>query len=109
MSEFKRSRKDKNGKKKEYWYIRYTLNGKDKWESVGEVGIITKTVAQAKLAERKRQIRLGQLDMIGADIPTLSKFSVEYIKYQRDVKNKRSWERDLILAASIADSIATGS
>jgi len=36
MSEFKRSRMDKNGKKKEYWYIRYTLNGKDKWESVYE-------------------------------------------------------------------------
>jgi len=39
--------------------------------------------------------------MIGADIPTLSKFSVEYIKYQRDVKNKRSWGRDLIALNNI--------
>jgi len=101
MSEFKRSRKDKNGKKKEYWYIRYRLNGKDKWESVGEVGIVTKAVARAFLDERKRQIRRGELNMIGAKIPTLSNFTKEYIRYQKEVKQKRSWERDLIALNNI--------
>jgi len=96
MSEFKRSRKDKNGKKKEYWYIRYTLNGKDKWESIGEAGIVTKAVAQARLAERKRQIRLGLLDMICAKIPTLFEFSNEYMTYVKTTIAKRSWRRDEI-------------
>jgi len=101
MSEFKRSRIDKNGKKKEYWYIRYTLNGKDKWESVGEVGIVTKAVARALLDERKRQIRRGELNIIGAKIPTLSNFTKEYIKYQKEVKQKRSWKRDVIALDNI--------
>jgi len=94
MSEFKRSRKDKNGKKKEYWYIRYTLNGKDKWESVGKVGDITKAVAQAKLAERKRQIALGQYEQIGANIPTLLEIRDEYLSYKKDVIRNRSWKRN---------------
>jgi len=91
MGEFKRLRKNKNGKNKEFWYIRYLLNGKDKWELVGEVGIVTKAVAQARLAERKRQIRLGQLDLIGADIPTLSDYTDDYITYLRDIKQNKSW------------------
>ena len=70
MGVFKRPIKADKGQK-QHWYIRYRVNGKDKWESVGEVGIITKTIAQRRLEERKRQVRLGQMDMIGSDIPTL--------------------------------------
>jgi integrase len=77
-----------------FWYIRYAVNAIIKWESVGEVGMMTKTVAQRKLEERRRQIRLGQLDMIEAQIPTLSEFVPEYIAHMRDVKQKRSWKRD---------------
>ncbi len=73
---------------------RYTVNGKEKWESVGKAGEVTKTVAQARLGERKRQVRLGQLDMIGAKIPTLSDFSSDYLSYVRDTVAKRSWKRD---------------
>lgn len=94
MGVFKRWIQSKDGSKTAYWYIRYTVNGKEKWESVGKSGMVTKTVAQAKLAERKRQVRLGQLDMIGASIPTLFEFSSEYLKYVRDVIKKRSWSRD---------------
>jgi integrase len=94
MGVFKRWRKSKDGSKNAFWYIRYALNGKIKWESAGEVGMITKTVAQRKLEERRRQIRLGQLDMIVAHIPTLSEFVPEYIAQMRDVKQKRSWRRD---------------
>lgn len=65
-----------------------------KWESVGEVGMMTKTVAQRKLEERRRQVRLGQLDMIETQIPTLSEFIPAYIVHMRDVKQKRSWKRD---------------
>jgi len=94
MGVAKRVIKRKDGKKSTYWYSRNRVNGKDKWISIGKVGIITKAVAQARDEEIKRQIRLGQLDMINADIPILSEFSKDYIQYQRDVAAKRSWERD---------------
>jgi len=92
MGVFKRTRTTQDGKKNQYYYIRYWIDGKDKKESIGKVGEITKTVAQAKLEERKRQVRLGQLDMIGVDIPTLSEFFDEYISYIKDVKQNRSWK-----------------
>ena len=91
---FKRKIKSKNGISNQYWYIRYPLNGKEKWESIGKVGIVTKSVAQSVLEERKRQIALGQYHMIKAKIPTFKDFSSDYIKHQRDVIKKRSWKRD---------------
>jgi len=94
MGVFKRTRTNKHGKKVDFWYMRYSLNGKMKWEQVGKVGVVTKDVARAKYEERKKQIRLGQLDIIGAHIPTLQEFSNEYINYVRDVVGKRSWSRD---------------
>jgi len=101
MGVFKRWHEHKDGSKTAYWYIRYTINGKDKWESIGKAGPITKTVAQTKLEERKRQVRMGQLDMIGVDIPTLNDFADDYIKHVRDVKKKRSWSRDKELLTSL--------
>lgn len=94
MGVFKRWIKNKDGSERAYWYIRYAVNGKEKWESVGKVGMITKAAAQVRLEEKKRQVRRGELDMIGARIPTLSEFSKDYIIYQRDVKQKRSWKKD---------------
>jgi hypothetical protein len=46
--------------------------------AAGKVGEITENAAQTRLEEIRRQIRLGQLDMIGAKIPALSEFSSEY-------------------------------
>jgi len=94
MGVFRRTRTNKDGKKTDFWYMRYSLNGKMKWEQVGKVGVVTKDVAKTKLEERKKQIRLGQLDIIGAYIPTLQEFSEEYLTYVRDVVGKRSWSRD---------------
>jgi len=84
----------RKGNKHDYWYIRYQLNGRDKWESIGQVGVVTKTVAQSVLEERKRQVALGQYHMIGAQIPTFEDFSSDYINHQMDVIKKRSWKRD---------------
>ncbi len=92
MGVFKRSRKQNNGSKQDYWYIRYWVNGQEKKESIGKVGVVTKAVALTRLEERKRQVRLGQLDIIGVKIPTLSEFSEHYIKYVRDIKQNRSWK-----------------
>ena len=62
--------------------------------SVGRVGQVTKTVARQYENELKKKLRLGQLDMIQADIPTLDEIKGEYLAYVRDVKKKRSWKRD---------------
>lgn len=92
MGVFKRIRKYKSGSKSAYWYIRYWVEGKEKKESVGKVGRITKTIAQTRLEERKRQVRLGQLNMLDSKIPTLENFSGTYIEYVRDIKCNRSWK-----------------
>ena len=60
MGVFKRWIKGKNGSKTAYWYMRYLHNGKDKWESVGKVGEVTKSVAQSKLDRKKRRINKGK-------------------------------------------------
>jgi len=94
MGVFKRIVKSKDGTKTPYWYIRYAMNGKIKWESAGRVGIVTKTVAQRILDRRKQQVELGQHDIITTRIPTLSDFANEYLHHVRYVVCKRSWKRD---------------
>ena len=95
MSVYKRKIKGKEGKITEYWYVEVSLPGGKKIKrSVGKVGQVTKAVARQYESELKKKIRLGQLDMVNADIPTLNDIKDEYIKYVRDVKNKRSWQRD---------------
>jgi len=50
------------------------------------VGVVTKDVLRAKLEERKRQVRLGQLDLMNAKIPTIAEYKSDYIKYIKDEK-----------------------
>ncbi len=64
MGVFKRWRRYSNGSKVQYWYIRYAINGKIKWEAVGKAGVVTKDVALRRLAKRKQQIQLGQQNEI---------------------------------------------
>jgi len=94
MGVFKRTRKNNNGKKTDFWYIRYSVNNVIKWEAVGKIPTVTKDIANALLAERKKQIRMGQLDMHRKDIPTLKDFSPEFVNYQKDIKQNRSWKKD---------------
>ncbi len=94
MGVFKRTWTNKDGKKAAYWYIRYRVKGKLYMESVGRVGKVTKAMAEALLAERKRQIRQGKLEEIAVEVPTLEEFAKEFIEYSRDVAAKRSWKRD---------------
>lgn len=93
MGVFKRWIENKKGKTA-YWYIRYTVNKKLKWESVGKVGEVTKAVAQTHLEERKKQIRLCTYGMMTTEIPTLSGYKDEYLVYKRDILKNRSWKRD---------------
>ena len=92
MGVYKRKRKQKDGTYHDYWYIRYWAEGRERKESIGKVGEVTKAVAQSRIEERKRQIRLGQYDLIGVNIPVLTEFSQHYIGYVRDIKQNRSWK-----------------
>jgi len=101
MGIYKRIREHKDGSETAYWYIRYWVNGKERKESIGKVGTVTKTIAQARLEERRRQIRLGQLDMLQAKIPTLEDFTENYIEYVRDIKQNRSWKCAILYLNSL--------
>jgi len=94
MGVFRRIIKNKNGKQTEVYYGRIDINKKDKWFSLGKVGIITKAVAESRLHEIKKKVRLGQLNEVIAIIPTLKEFTNDYIIQVRDIDKKRSWKRD---------------
>ena len=91
MGVFKRWVKSKYGAKTAYWYVRYSINGKDKWQSVGKVGEVTKTVAQRRLEEVKRKIRMGIYDY--EENATLESLEDNFIKYVKDTKNLRTWKK----------------
>jgi len=79
----------------EYWYLEVSLPGGRKLKrSVGKVGQVTKTIARQYEHDLKKEIKLGRLDILESYIPTLQEFSIEYINHARDVKQKRSWQRD---------------
>jgi integrase len=88
MAVFKRIRKNKDGSKTAYWYTRIMINGKDKWESVGKVGEVTKAVAQRREDEIKRKIRRGVYDY--EDDLTLKDIENEYIRYVEETKQLRT-------------------
>lgn len=77
------------------WVIEYRKpDGKLKRESVGKRSLITKTMAREILRKKESQIKLGLYDMLEAVIPALADFSKEYLEYQKEVKQKRSWRKD---------------
>jgi hypothetical protein len=89
MGVFKRWVTSKDSNKTAYWYIRYTVHGKEKWESVGKVGEVTKTVAQLRLQDVKKVIRRG---VYGYEESTLEGLEKDYIEYIKNVKKLRSWK-----------------
>jgi len=92
MGVFKRTTK-RNGKKREYWYIDYVINGKHKWESVGRVGIVSKSDAKRLFELRQSEILQGKLrSSKNIVISSFSDFAKEYLEYAKG--NKKSWERD---------------
>ncbi len=75
------------------WVIEYRKHdGRLRRESVGKRGSATKSMAREILQIKERQVKLGQYDLLDVNIPTISEFADEYIKYIRDVKQNRSWE-----------------
>jgi len=92
MGVFKRIRK-RNGKRSEYWYIDYVVNGKRKWESVGKVGLVSKSDAKKLLELRNTEILKGEFTNSEKKvIPTFAEFAKDYLEYAKS--NKKSWDRD---------------
>ncbi|MEX0998979.1 MAG: tyrosine-type recombinase/integrase [Thermodesulfobacteriota bacterium] len=105
MGVFKRTTK-RNGKKREYWYIDYVINGKHKWESVGRVGVVSKSDAKRLFELRQSEILQGKLrgskNMV---IPSFSDFAKEYLEYAKG--NKKSWDRDECALKSLVPFFGT--
>ena len=92
MGVFKRTT-NRNGKKREYWYIEYTINGKTKWESVGRVGIVSKSDAKRLFELRQSEILQGRLRTSkDITVSNFSNFAKEYLEFAKG--NKKSWMRD---------------
>jgi len=91
MGVFRRTRTNKNGKKVDFWYMKYVENGKEKWKTAGKVGEITKTVAQKMLEDIKRSIRMGtyQYDVKNITLESLEK---DYINYVKNISQIRTWD-----------------
>ncbi len=86
------------------WAIKYRgRNGRIKQESVGRKGVMTKTISKEILNKREQAVKLGQEDMLDADIPALEDFAEEYLSYVRDTVKKRSWDRDELALRHLVD------
>lgn len=84
------------------WVIKYKdVNGCWQRISIGKKPSMTKTIARDILTGIERKVKLGQHDMLKAKIPLMRDFAKEYLAYQRDVKQKRSWDRDELCLAHI--------
>ncbi len=77
------------------WVAEYTdRHGRRRRKSLGRKGVLTKTMARRILQRIEQKIELGRWDMVEPSVPTLREFSEEYLEYQRNVRQKRSWRKD---------------
>lgn len=76
------------------WVGEYKDRSKTKRVTFGRKGIVTKTMAKEMLKKIEQKVKLGQYDMLNAEIPTVKEFISEYLKHAKDVVKKRSWRRD---------------
>ncbi|MDA2918961.1 site-specific integrase [Desulfobacterota bacterium AH_259_B03_O07] len=83
----------KDGKKSVYIYIEIPLpNGRKLKRSFGKKGLVTKTQARLYEQELKRKIKMGQLDVVQADITTFNEFVSDFISYLKNIKKNRAWK-----------------
>ena len=77
------------------WVVKYKdENGNWRRKSTGNKDLVTKTMAKEILKDIERKVMLGQYDMVKHQVPTLRTFSREYIDYQKNIKQNRSWQKD---------------
>lgn len=77
------------------WVGQYKDRGKTVQKSFGKKSLITKTMAREMLKKIEQRVKLGQYEMLDAEIPTFNEFSIEYLTHGKEVLKKRSWWRDV--------------
>ena len=102
MAVFDRRIKHKNGTVSVMRYITWYLPGSGTavTRSLGPASKITKTRAKAILAKENADAKKNKH---GSDDPKLSEYVEQYIKYARDIRQKRSWQRDQISLEAFKD------
>lgn len=77
------------------WAIKYK-DDSGEWvkKSIGKKSLMTKTMAREILMDIERKILLGQYNMVKNKVATLRSISKDYIDYQKNVSQKRSWQKD---------------
>jgi integrase len=79
-------------KRGQSWIIKYQANGKIRRESVGNIAVVTKTMARRVLNDKLRLIESGRYGLLDSN-PIVDDFAKEYLDYLRDVKKIRSGDR----------------
>jgi integrase len=69
------------------------VNGKTRRKTFGKKGVVTKTMAKEMLKKIEQEIKLGQNDMLDAEIPTLREFAKKYIQHVKETIQRKSWYR----------------
>ncbi|MGE5444049.1 MAG: hypothetical protein ACM3SR_05515 [Ignavibacteriales bacterium] len=92
----------------ESWVGEYKDRCKIKRVSFGKKGVVTKTMAKEMLMKIELKVKLGQYDMLDAEIPTLREFSGDYIRHIRDIKQNRSWKSTLYYLKHLQDFFKDG-
>lgn len=99
MNLFKRPAKSK----KQYWYARVRINGRDRWiSSKCQVGKYTKEEAEKKIAERLEKLKAAPVSpkaqepikAFQSNNPTLYEVAREFVK-RKKINNKYSWRSDM--------------
>jgi integrase len=75
------------------WVGEYKDRGKAKRIAFAKKGIVTKTMAKEMLKKIEQKVKLGQYDMLDAEIPILREFAKKYIQHVRNTVQRRSWYR----------------
>ncbi len=106
MAVFDRRIKHKNGTVSVMRYITWYLPGSGTavTRSLGPASKITKTRAKAILAKENADAKKNKH---GSDDPKLSEYVEQYIKYARDIRQKRSWQRDQISLNHITNAMGS--
>jgi len=83
-------------KRRNTWTMDYKdQHGNNIQKAIGNVGVITKTMAKDILRKKEQQVILGEHDLLDAKIPTINNISKEYLHHQKVVKQIRSYSRSV--------------
>ena len=85
-------------KRGDIWYIRYNVNGKDKWEAIGK----SKRQAELVRAKRKLEIKDGQYFSTPKGLKwTYGQLLDRYLEYAKVTKKPKTVQTDITWSKSL--------